>query len=37
MIQPISNSKGVPTMFPPVILIVAISMVKDGYEDYKRH
>lgn len=24
-------------MLPPLIVVVVLSMIKDGYEDYKRH
>ena len=37
MITVISISNGQPAMAPPLIIVVLISMIKDAYEDYKRH
>ena len=37
MIPAISTTKGLPTMFPPLLFIVSISIAKDGYEDYQRY
>ena len=36
-IKVISISNGEPTMLPPLLLVVATSMIKDAYEDYCRH
>ena len=36
-IKVISISNGEPTMLPPLILVIATSMIKDAYEDYCRH
>jgi hypothetical protein len=36
-IDAISISDGKPAMLPSLILVVSISMIKDAYEDYKRH
>ena len=36
-IKEISISNGQPVMAAPLALIVFISMLKDAYEDYKRH
>ena len=36
-IELISISNGKSAMAFPLVLVVAISMLKDGYEDYKRH
>ena len=36
-IPSISISFGKPTMAVPLTVIVFISMIKDAYEDYKRH
>lgn len=36
-VKVISISNGEPTMLPPLILVMATSMCKDGYEDYCRH
>ena len=36
-VKVISISGGEPTMLPPLVLVVLISMIKDGYEDYCRH
>ena len=37
MITVISISNGQPAMAPPLIFVVILSMIKDAYEDYKRH
>jgi len=37
MIPVISISNGQPAMAPPLIFVVVLSMIKDAYEDYKRH
>ncbi len=37
MITVISISNGQPAMAPPLFCVVLISMIKDAYEDYKRH
>ena len=37
MIKIISISNGQPAMAAPLIFVVTLSMIKDGYEDYKRH
>ena len=37
MITVISISNGQPAMAPPLIFVVVLSMIKDAYEDYKRH
>ena len=37
MISFISNTNGLPTQFPPLLFIVLISMIKDGYEDYNHY
>ena len=36
-IKVVSISGGEPTMLPPLVLVVFISMCKDAYEDYVRH
>ena len=36
-IKSISISGGAPAMAFPLTIIVLISMLKDAYEDYKRH
>lgn len=36
-IKVVSISGGEPTMLPPLVLVVFISMCKDAYEDYNRH
>jgi len=35
-IELISISNGKPAMVAPLIFVIAVSMVKDAYEDYKR-
>lgn len=37
MIELISISDGKPAMALPLVAVVTISMIKDAYEDYKRH
>ena len=37
MIEVISISNGQPAMLPPLTFVVLLSMIKDAYEDYKRH
>lgn len=37
MSKMISYSNGSPAMLPPLVVVVAASMVKDAYEDFKRH
>lgn len=37
MIDVISISNGQPAMLPPLLFVVFVSMIKDGYEDYCRH
>ena len=37
MIDKISISNGQPAMLPPLTFVVILSMIKDAYEDYKRH
>ncbi len=37
MIEKISISNGQPAMLPPLTFVVVLSMIKDAYEDYKRH
>eukprot|EP00354_Favella_ehrenbergii_P008623 CAMPEP_0170475420 /NCGR_PEP_ID=MMETSP0123-20130129/17071_1 /TAXON_ID=182087 /ORGANISM="Favella ehrenbergii, Strain Fehren 1" /LENGTH=66 /DNA_ID=CAMNT_0010745913 /DNA_START=306 /DNA_END=506 /DNA_ORIENTATION=- len=37
MIDKISISGGQPVMAMPLIFVVSLSMIKDAYEDYKRH
>ena len=36
-IKSISISDGKPAMAVPLTVIVVVSMMKDAYEDYKRH
>jgi hypothetical protein len=36
-LKTITISNGQPTMLPPLITVILISMFKDGYEDYVRH
>ena len=36
-IKSISISDGKPAMAVPLTIIVLVSMMKDAYEDYKRH
>lgn len=37
MVEKISISSGTPVMALPLSFVVALSMIKDAYEDYKRH
>jgi phospholipid-transporting ATPase len=37
LIKPISDSGGVPTMAMPLVFVVGVSMIKDIFEDRKRH
>lgn len=37
MIEVISISGGKPAMAMPLAFVVVVSMVKDAFEDYKRH
>ena len=37
MIDMISISNGKPAMALPLVVIILVSMVKDAFEDYKRH
>lgn len=37
IIPDISTSGGIPTYLPPLLFIVLLTMIKDGYEDYKRY
>ena len=37
MITVISISNGQPAMLPPLAFVIILSMIKDAYEDYKRH
>ena len=37
VIPDISTSHGVPTYLFPLLFIVFLTMIKDGYEDYKRY
>ena len=37
MIDTISISGGKPAMLGPLVIVVLLSMIKDAYEDYKRH
>jgi len=36
-IPSISDSGGRPTMLAPLIFVVLVAMIKDAFEDYKRH
>lgn len=36
-IKSISISDGKPVMALPLVMVVMASMIKDAYEDYKRH
>ena len=33
----ITISEGIPTMALPLTFVVILSMIKDAFEDYKRH
>jgi len=37
LIKPISDANGKPVMLMPLTFVVLVSMVKDIFEDYKRH
>ena len=37
MVPEITISNEVPAMLPPLILILCLAMLKDAWEDYKRH
>ena len=37
MIDKISISNGQPAMLAPLAFVIILSMIKDGFEDYKRH
>jgi phospholipid-transporting ATPase len=37
LIKPISDSDGAPIMLMPLSFVVVISMIKDIFEDLKRH
>jgi phospholipid-transporting ATPase len=37
MVNAISITNGQPVIFGPLIIVVSISMLKDFFEDYKRH
>ena len=37
LIQSISTTEGRPTVYIPLSVIVLFSMIKDCFEDYKRH
>jgi hypothetical protein len=37
IIPSITNTNGQPTIYLPLILIIMISMIKDLFEDLKRH
>lgn len=37
LVPAISISDGKPTMYLPLLIVIAISMVKDFIEDLKRH
>ena len=37
MVDKISISNGAPAMLPPLVCVVLLSMIKDAFEDYKRH
>ena len=37
MIKVVSISGGEPTMLPPLLFVMLVSIVKDGYEDHMRH
>lgn len=37
LLPAISNSDNIPTIYLPLFVIIMISMVKDCFEDYKRH
>jgi hypothetical protein len=37
MIPLISISNGKPAMAAPLAFVISVSMIKDAFEDYKRH
>lgn len=37
LIKPISDSNGVPVLMLPLVFVIGVSMIKDVFEDYKRH
>jgi magnesium-transporting ATPase (P-type) len=37
VIPDVTTSDGLPTYLPPLLTIVLLTMIKDGYEDYKRY
>lgn len=37
LIKPISDSGGIPTFLLPISVVMAVTMLKDAYEDIKRH
>ena len=37
MITAISITDGKPVIFGPLLIVVSISMMKDFFEDFKRH
>ena len=37
MINKISITGGLPTVAPPLALILTVTFCKDAYEDYRRH
>jgi phospholipid-transporting ATPase len=37
VIPDVTTSAGIPTYLPPLLVIVLLTMIKDGYEDYKRY
>jgi phospholipid-transporting ATPase len=37
LIKPISDSGGLPIMFMPLSIVIGVSMIKDIFEDIKRH
>jgi P-type E1-E2 ATPase len=37
VIPDVTVSGGLPTYLPPLLCIVLLTMIKDGYEDYKRY
>jgi hypothetical protein len=37
MVPSISISNGQPVMLAPLLAVVVATMIKDAFEDYKRH
>jgi len=37
MIQEITISEGIPTIYIPLVVIIIVTMLKDAFEDSKRH